>query len=813
MRIIDWGLALLTGLLRRVGLVEGPIARDDVRRLGILFLVSALCSVFVVDYAPAPNHDLSVGDIAPRTVKAPLEFTYFDHEAHEQAREAARQALPPVYVHQADLLTDRDRRIADAFESARARLRELSESGELDETAHDEVIAAFLAPLRVELPSRDLEALWETQFDQRAENEARRLLDRAMKGRLIVLTRGQLPPDRRPITLIHFDEGVQTEESFSDLQSVMLPEEARQEVSLGVIESGRATSPQIDAAAELARSLVTANLTFDTIETEERRAAAANAVPLELRRVKRGQTIFRGGEPVSKADLDVYRALQTHHAEQDVLRELLAIGMFLLLLLGALWRFAVTQIPSFSTQVKDVAAAGALLVFVAFLVRLVVTSSESVAQLVGYEAEPQAVWFLVPVGGAAMLVRLLISGPWAGMFAVATAAVAGLAMDMQALPILFFLISGIAAASSVERARERIGVLRAGLTVGVVNAVALLLILVVQLVLLEGEVSLAATMRPVWSVSFGFLGAILGAFLVLGILPIMESFGFVTDYRLLELANLNHPLLRQLMLRAPGSYHHSVIVGTLAEAGCEAIGANALLAKVAAYFHDVGKAAQPQYFVENQRGNVNGHNALAPHDSARIIISHVVEGGRMAREHSLPQPILDNIYMHHGTGILQYFYKQALEQAADPSRVEESAFRYPGPKPSNREAGVIMLADKVEAATRTLQQPDAAHIRSMIHRIVNSVISDGQFSECPLNLEEIHTITETFVSVLEGIYHQRIEYPQTADISRGAPPPASATITLDLVPGADPPAEPEDVDDDETDAVDYEALDYLPRAE
>lgn len=185
----------------------------------------------------------------------------------------------------------------------------------------------------------------------------------------------------------------------------------------------------------------------------------------------------------------------------------------------------------------------------------------------------------------------------------------------------------------------------------------------------------------------------------------------------------------------------------------------------------------------------------------------------MAREHSLPQPILDNIYMHHGTGILQYFYKQALEQAADPSRVEESAFRYPGPKPSNREAGVIMLADKVEAATRTLQQPDAAHIRSMIHRIVNSVISDGQFSECPLNLEEIHTITETFVSVLEGIYHQRIEYPQTADISRGAPPPASATITLDLVPGADPPAEPEDVDDDETDAVDYEALDYLPRAE
>jgi putative nucleotidyltransferase with HDIG domain len=307
----------------------------------------------------------------------------------------------------------------------------------------------------------------------------------------------------------------------------------------------------------------------------------------------------------------------------------------------------------------------------------------------------------------------------------------------------------------------------------------------------------------------------------------------------MELANLNHPLLRQLMLRAPGSYHHSVIVGTLAEAGAAAIGANSLLAKVASYFHDIGKAPKPQYFVENQKGGINKHMALDPFTSAHVIISHVVDGGRMAKEHALPQPIIDNIYMHHGTGILQYFYAAACSQVGDPSTIDEAAFRYPGPKPNTREAGVIMLADKVEAATRTLKVPDEHNIRTMIGRIVQSVITDGQLSECPLTFEEIDKISETFVAVLVGIYHQRIEYPQTADLSRAAAGghPAEGTNTLELntqplqaaaatrpqsgpqsqqralgaepVPGQDAAAELEA--DDDSDVVDYESLDYLPR--
>ncbi|MEO0602862.1 MAG: HDIG domain-containing metalloprotein, partial [Myxococcota bacterium] len=319
------------------------------------------------------------------------------------------------------------------------------------------------------------------------------------------------------------------------------------------------------------------------------------------------------------------------------------------------------------------------------------------------------------------------------------------------------------------------------------------------------------------------LGGFGGGFVVLALLPLLESLGFVTDYRLMELASLNHPLLRKLMLRAPGSYHHSVVVGTLAEAGCEAIGANGLLAKVASYFHDIGKSLKPQYFIENQRSSVSPHSALDPHVSARIIIQHVTDGGRLAREHNLPQPILDNIYMHHGTGLLQYFYNHARELADDPDQVDIRDFRYPGPKPTTREAGVIMLADKLEAATRTLRRPDERNIRALIARIVNSVIGDGQFSECPLNLKEIQKITETFVQVLLGIYHQRIEYAETADIAadqgaseepapraNGVPPvKKEATITLDFTPT--PP--PESVVEDDEDVEDYESVDYLPRGE
>jgi putative nucleotidyltransferase with HDIG domain len=299
---------------------------------------------------------------------------------------------------------------------------------------------------------------------------------------------------------------------------------------------------------------------------------------------------------------------------------------------------------------------------------------------------------------------------------------------------------------------------------------------------------------------------LLSSFLALGLLPLFEAAGFVTDYRLVELGSLNHPVLRQLLLRAPGTYHHSVLVGALAEAGCEAIGANALEAKIAAYFHDIGKAKHPEYFVENQRG-INRHDRMDPWESARVIIEHVTEGARVASEQGLPKPILDNIYMHHGTGLLAYFHRRASERSRTP--VPEDAFRYPGPKPRSREAGVLMLADKVEAATRTLEAPTPENLAAMIDRIISSVLADGQLSDCDLTFRQLSTVATAFVGVLEGIYHQRITYDETRDLSEARPQRAAVGDGRrpELVALRGGPAEVDAARDEDTD---YEAVRHLP---
>jgi putative nucleotidyltransferase with HDIG domain len=731
---------------------ELRIQRDDWRRVGILLLVCALVSLLVVDWAHVPTETLQAGEVASRTVKASHTFQYTDFARQEDLLEQARESVSPVYVHRADLSAQLETRIREAFAAGRAAGR-------------DDVQEAFRSALGVHVPDEDVDELAQAGFPGVAEELAVSLVQRGMRG-YVVADRAELPADRRPIRVIELRGSDRQEYTVDDPQAIRTPEEAREQVSFGRLDA-KQSAAWADAAATVARASVRPNLSFDAIETRERQDAAAAQVPASAMTVKRGTTLFRKGDVLSASDVERYSALQRTATGHKPWVQLVAVGAFLVLLFTSLYHFGASWLDGFSTRVRDVAALGALLLVTAVFARLTVASAEDVAALIGMDAEATSVWFVVPVAGAAILVRLLVGVGATVVFSIAAAAVCGLVMDLQAIPVVYFVLSSLVGAGSIDHTRERLAVLRSGVYIGVLGAATVLLLHFLQIFVGDGEVGLEVTIRPFWSMLFAFAGGVGSGFLVLGLLPVFESVGFVTDYRLLELANLNHPLMRQLMLRAPGSYHHSVVVGTLAEAACDAVGANALQARVAAYFHDIGKALKPQYFIENQRNSPNRHTSLDAHTSARVIINHVIDGGRMAREHKLPQPIIDNIYMHHGTGILQYFYTQALANAEDPSTVDEAQFRYPGPKPNNREAGIIMLADKVEAATRTIQEPSEERFRSMIHSIINSVMADGQFEECPLTFQEISTIAETFVQVLLGIHHQRIEYPATRNISRG----------------------------------------------
>lgn len=786
-------------------------------------LSAGLTGLCTVDVAGVDlGGDVAIGEVAPRTVRAMHPFSYTDFGGRDEAAKAAAAAIAPVYAHRLKRADEVSARIADAFTAGRLQLV----PG--DTATQGAAIEAFRKAVEPHLSDEDIAVLAAAGFPAQAEQLTKHLVGRAMSG-YVIADRRDLPVDGVGVVVLELSADGHHEQRLVDRSQIRTPLEAREQITMALLEQKVPAAPWVDAATGIARASVGPNLSLDERETFDRKEAAAGAVEVAVVPVKRGEILFRQGDVIDATDLAEYKALVATATGRGPWSQWAAATAFLGLLFTVLWTFGNARLTDFSTRTRDAAAAGVLLVGTTLAARAIVAMSDGLPALVGLDLQPESVWFLVPLAGAAMLVRLLIGPSWAALFTVAGATACGLVMDLKALHVVYFVITGLVGASAVEHTRERMSVMWAGGFTALVGALAALLAHLVDLVVV-GDVGLDLTIRPVWSMAFAAGGGVLSAFVALGLLPLFETAGFVTDYRMLELANLNHPLLRQLMLRAPGSYHHSVIVGSLAEAGCEAIGANALQARVASYFHDIGKANKPQYFVENQRGVANRHDTMDPYVSSRVIIGHVVDGGRMAREHKLPKPIVDNIYMHHGTGILQYFYDRAVQDAHG-RPVDEAQFRYPGPKPDTREAGVIMLADKVEAATRTIREPSEESFRAMIHQIINSVMADNQFEKCPLTFHEISLVADTFVKVLLGIHHQRVEYPHTAAISRGNTMPAppaddvavrrkGSVITLELPSpkgrvevartGTDDAVG--EIEEDVTDPdTDYESIQNLPK--
>jgi putative nucleotidyltransferase with HDIG domain len=315
-------------------------------------------------------------------------------------------------------------------------------------------------------------------------------------------------------------------------------------------------------------------------------------------------------------------------------------------------------------------------------------------------------------------------------------------------------MSSAGAIYHLQHCRDRTALVRAGLWIGAVNATTAL-----ALDLLGA--SEPRLMLVTFDAFCGYASGLLATMVASILLPLFEwLFEITTSIKLLELSNLNLPLLKQLAERAPGTYHHSIMVGLLAEAGAEAIGGDALFARVACYYHDIGKSVRPSYFIENQSYMENRHDRLSPKMSSIVLANHVKQGIELARQHKLPPRIISIIPQHHGTGLMKYFYYKARKAADDSdSHALEQEFRYPGPKPQTKEAAIIMIADSVEAAARTVQEPTPPKLRNMIDMIIARIRDDGQLDECDITLREMRVVAESFVRTLMGIHHHRITYP------------------------------------------------------
>jgi putative nucleotidyltransferase with HDIG domain len=320
------------------------------------------------------------------------------------------------------------------------------------------------------------------------------------------------------------------------------------------------------------------------------------------------------------------------------------------------------------------------------------------------------------------------------------------------------LFSIILSIFSLTKIQQRSDLARAGIFVSIVN-----ILIIVSLKLITNNIETTSLIRDL---AWGGASGIFSAILAIGSLAYLESiFGLVTSFKLFELANPNQPLLKQLMVKAPGTYQHSLVVGNLAEAAAEAVNADPLLTRVGAMYHDIGKMVRPYFFIENQLGIENQHSKISPRLSALVITAHVKEGLELAKEYKLPSTISEFIPMHHGTSLIAYFFHQA-KQTENPETVMEEHFRYPGPKPQTKETAILMLADATEAAVRAISKPTVDQIQKTIGKIVKARIDDGQLSEAPLTLVDLEKISVEFLRILQSLYHSRIEYPTEKQIMK-----------------------------------------------
>ena len=482
---------------------------------------------------------------------------------------------------------------------------------------------------------------------------------------------------------------------------------------------------------------------------------ADHDITLEGTDIKKGEIVVRGGDRITEDAVKKLKAVQDASYGKGFLISTVGVFLFSIILFYTAYTFSARNIRKFASSPKDTLLMGVILVTVLMLARLSLFVAKSIET--AFPVIPFHLYlYLLPVAAGPMLVRLFLNSETALIFAAVISLISGVFLEGSLGLAAYFFIGGIAAAKAVRHATQRATITKAGIILGCIN-----MLVIASFIILKGNWSLR---EGAITILFGFIGGQITSVIVTGVAPVFEIvFGYTTNIRHLELARMDHPLLKELALHAPGTYHHSIIIGSMVEAAAEEVNANPLLSKVSAYYHDIGKVKTPLYFIENMRGE-NKHDSLAPEVSARILISHVTEGVELANDHRLGEEITEIIRQHHGTSLISYFYQKAkAKEGINTYEVDEKDFRYPGPKPRSKEAGLVMLADVVEAASKTIPDPTPANIQAMVQRIINMVFMDGQLDECELTVKDINAIARSFKKALAGMFHQRIEYPERTE--------------------------------------------------
>ncbi len=502
---------------------------------------------------------------------------------------------------------------------------------------------------------------------------------------------------------------------------------------------------------QLAGAIISPNIFFNKTLTSQRRREASESVAPVMIALKKGEIIVRNGELFTDRHLTILDGIQQEIDRSQPQVSFIGFTLFFLIIFYSLHHFASLNIRKYSVTFRDLAMMSSMLLLSTVSVKVIFILIDALVR--AFPTIPPSVYvFAIPIGVGAAAVRLVVNSETALLYNVAQSTVFATQTENPALMFFFSFIIGVVSSHFVRRCESRTIIFFAGLRTSLVAAG-----LVVVISLVKGTWD---NMHVLYGIIAALFSGVAMAIILTGLTPLVEFFfGYTTDMRLLELANLNHPLLKQLIVQAPGTYHHSVLVGSLADAAAEEISANPLLARVAGLYHDIGKTKNPQYFAENQSAGNNPHDKLAPSMSVLVLQSHVKEGKELARQYNLGEMILDVIEQHHGSSLIRFFYQKAVEQEGEKGQpVNETDFRYGGQKPQTREAALVMLADSVEAATRSLVDPSPEKIQGVVQRVINGIFRDGQLDECELTLKNLHHIAKAFTRILIAIHHHRPVY-------------------------------------------------------
>lgn len=706
------------------------------------------------------------GEVVRRTVIAPTDISVMDWTETEKRRAAAKEAAKPVFIFDSTRAESAIQRFRAAWEDLRKQAARIGGSGNsgakgLKWTEEgDDTVAATIAAHR---------------FDPAELERLTRILREVTDG--YIYDDSDAEYLKQDIWLVD-SRNPRTQSILTMPQNRMTPLSAAHKSLRSRLAQLSGWSPEEQAAINSAlQPLARASVFLDPVATSAARDEAARKVEMAHLMLRRNQVVAREGDMVTGPMLAQLDAIRDYGREgRRWLNQLFGLLFLVAALYWLAWKFIEHRSTSISLMLlprRAFALVGSAVVIQTILIRVGFSLTEStVTRGMSAPLNDPTIWnFGVPFAAAALLVAVLVDTQLGLITALITSLFAGLLAPTGVLTSIFAVVSCSAAIYGIGRYRERQSVTLAGLAVSAVNALAA--------VALIAYVQQPLTLKTIlFAMGCGILGGLMTIIFTAGGLPINESlFGILTDVKLLELSNADLPVLGQLALRAPGTNQHSHAVGQLAEEACRAVGANPLLARIGALYHDIGKTAAPDMFVENQQGGINPHDRLRPTQSARIITSHVSYGIKLAREIGLPKQISDFIPQHHGTRTLHFFLRKAQAQAKPGEEINEAEFRYPGPKPQFKESAIMMIADSCEAAARSLAHPNPQNIQAIVTKIVDAIISDGQLDECNLTLKEITNIRESIIIALTAIYHARIDYP-------GFNPPA-ITSGLTALPSAE----------------------------